>query len=244
LRQKPPDKAASMRLRLAAVDYLAAVKSTHKYSELEKGTGLKPSVLNRYVKARVLPSEKRAKELVQILSKSFGLTSLILEHVTVDGYGMVDDTNLISSPRILRLAAVEAAMLFSDSKVDKVVTMASDGIPYASFLADLLGSKLVVAKKEREKGVKKFHSSEVLIGDSGVSITAYAPAHILRKGDRCLIVDDLVRSGETQEALTQLVRSAGCEVVGYCFLVAVTNRWRERIEPNKVVQVFATVGVD
>jgi len=60
---------------------------------------------------------------------------------------------------VLRLAAAEAAVRFGDLKANRVVTMASDGIAYAAFVADALGAKMVIAKKEREKGVKRFISS-------------------------------------------------------------------------------------
>lgn len=236
------DKVSSMRLRLGAIDYLVAVKQRHRYAELEKYTGLKPSVLTRYVKGRVIPSEKRAKELIAILSEHFGLADLLKEYVSVDPSGMVDDTSLVTDPSLLRLIAAEAAVRFGDLGVDKVVTMASDGISYATFVADMLGAKMVIAKKEREKGVKKFVSSEAPIGDSGLFLTAYAPASSIRRGEKCLIVDDLVRSGETQEALTLLVKQVGAEVVGYSFLVAVTDKWRSKIEPDKPLHIVLTIS--
>ena len=234
------DKASSLRFRLGVVDYLIAIKQNHKYSELEAQTGLKPSVLNRYVKGRVLPTEKRAKELIAKLSNKFSLEPLVLELVTLNPNGLVDDTKLVCSVKLLKLAALEAASVFLNSKANKVVTMASDGIQYATLVADLLGANLVVAKKEREKGVKKFHTVEVQIGDSDVVITAHVPFEVLRKGDRCVIVDDLVRSGETQEALTKLVEEAGAEVVGYSFLLAVTQKWREKIKEGVPLHVVAT----
>jgi adenine/guanine phosphoribosyltransferase-like PRPP-binding protein len=239
---KPRDKLSAMRLRLSSVDYLVAVKQRHKYSELERYTGLKPSVLTRYVKGRVIPSVERAKQLVSVLSEHFGLASLFGEYVYVDPSGMVDDTELVADPSVLRLAATEVAVKFGDMDVDKVVTMASDGIAYAAFVADTLGAKMVIAKKEKEKGVKKFVSSEAPIGDSGLYLTAYAPANIIRKGDRCLIVDDLVRSGETQEALTNLVKQMGAEVLGYSFLVAVTDKWMSKIEAGKPLHVVLHIS--
>ncbi|MEM0321777.1 MAG: phosphoribosyltransferase family protein [Thermoprotei archaeon] len=236
------DKVASMRLRLSAVDYLISVKQRHRYAELEECTGLKPSVLTRYVKGRVIPTEKRAKWLIATLSEHFGLKALFMDYVYVDPAGMVDDTELIANPSVLRLAAAEAAVKFGDLRANRVVTMASDGIAYAAFVADTLGAKMVIAKKEREKGVKKFVSSEAPIGDSGLFLTAYAPASSIRKTDRCLIVDDLVRSGETQEALTNLVKQVGAELLGYSFLVAVTDKWKSKIEPDKPLHIVLSIN--
>lgn len=235
---KPVDKGSSVRFRLAAVDYLAAVKEGHKYDELSKKTGLAPAALSRYVNARVLPTEARARKLISQLSEIAELGKLVRSKVRVDGLGMVDDTKLLASTRLLKLAASETASYFADVRVDNVVTMASDGIPFATLLSELLGAPLTIAKKEREKGVKRFWNFEARIADTGLTVSAYAPIDSIQRGANCLIVDDLVRSGETQEALTGLVKTARGKVVGYSFLVAITDRWRERIENGKPVKVF------
>jgi len=93
------DKVATMRLRLSAIDYLTAVKQRHRYTELEKYTGLKPSVLTRYVKGRVIPTEKRAKELITTLSEHFGLTDLFKEYVTLTQRGWLMTQSLSLTPR-------------------------------------------------------------------------------------------------------------------------------------------------
>lgn len=202
---------------------------------------MKPSVLSRYVTGRVIPTHSRADELIKTLSASFGVAPLILESIVVDDSNMVDDTKLLSSPTLLRLAAIEARSALSQTRASKVVTMASDGIAYATMLAELMGVDVVVAKKEREKGVKHFLYAEAKIGDSGLSVGAYAPKHSFRRGDTCLIVDDLVRTGETQEALSKLVTKAGGVIVGYCFLVSVGSKWRGLLERGVKVHVSVSI---
>lgn len=43
----------------------------------------------------------------------------------------------------------------------------------------------------------------------------------LRKGENVLIVDDVIRSGETQRALLEMCGQAGAKPVGMFFLISV-----------------------
>lgn len=226
-------KLDSLKFRLSVLEYLAAIKREHSYLELEPVLGMKPSVLSRYVKGRVIPTEERARAILEALARAYPLERVFLESITSEA-GMVDNSRLVGNTPVLKMAATQAAAIFLERKVDKVLTMASDGIPYATLVADVLGARLAIAKKEREKGVRRFVNSEVPVGDSGFVVSAYLPADILKKGERCLIVDDIVRSGETQQALTLLAKKAGCQIAGYSFLIAISERWRDFLSGEHV----------
>ncbi|MEM3671326.1 MAG: hypothetical protein QW767_06245 [Thermoprotei archaeon] len=238
------NRLSNIRWRMAAVDYLAEVKKNTSYRQLQEHLELGASVMSRYVTGRVLPSDSKARKIVKVLSRLYGVSSLILSNVSVDADGLVDDTGIISSPKLLRLAATEAYASLADVKPDKVVTMAADGIGYAVMLADLMDARVVVAKKEREKGVKKFVYAEVGVGDSGLSVGAYVPAGMISKRDVCLIVDDLVRTGETQRALGLLVKKAGGTVAGYSFLISIGDKWKGMLEPAAKVHLAASLKAD
>jgi adenine phosphoribosyltransferase len=46
-------------------------------------------------------------------------------------------------------------------------------------------------------------------------------------------VDDMIKSGETQEALGHLVKKAKAEISGVFSLVAVGDDWKERLKFGK-----------
>lgn len=236
-----PSKLDSLKFRLGVLEYLAAIKREHSYLELEPILGMKPSVLSRYVKGRVIPTEARAKAILATLAKAYPLERVFLDNITSEA-GMIDNSRLVGNTPVLKMAAIQAAAVFLEKGVDKVLTMASDGIPYATLVADALGTRLAIAKKEREKGVRRFVNSEVPVGDSGFVVSAYLPADMLKKGENCLIVDDIVRSGETQQALTLLAKKAGCRIAGYSFLIAISERWRDFLSEEHV-HIVARVEV-
>ena len=55
----------------------------------------------------------------------------------------------------------------------------------------------------------------------------YVPKGIVKKGDSVLIVDDVIRTGETQRALINLVGRAKAEVTGIFALITVGDDWEK-----------------
>jgi adenine phosphoribosyltransferase len=66
--------------------------------------------------------------------------------------------------------------------------------------------------------------------DSGVTVTLFIPREAVKKRDSVLVVDDMIKSGETQEALVNLVRKAKAEISGVFSLIAVGDEWKKRLK--------------
>jgi adenine/guanine phosphoribosyltransferase-like PRPP-binding protein len=119
-------------------------------------------------------------------------------------------------------------------RVTKVLTAAVDGIPLATMVANALGVNLIVAKRNKEVGVKAFLDETFVLGrDSGVTVTLYIPKEAIKKRDSVLIVDDMIKSGETQEALVTLVKKSKAEVSGIFSLIAVGEEWKKRLKSGE-----------
>jgi adenine phosphoribosyltransferase len=63
-------------------------------------------------------------------------------------------------------------------------------------------------------------------------MTLYIPREIIKKKDSVLIVDDMIKSGETQVALVDLVKKAKAEISGVFALVAVGEDWKRKLKPS------------
>ncbi|MEM2567704.1 MAG: phosphoribosyltransferase family protein, partial [Candidatus Bathyarchaeia archaeon] len=79
-------------------------------------------------------------------------------------------------------------------------------------------------------GVKEFLEETFVLRDSGVTITLYVPKEAIKKRDSVLIVDDMIKTGETQAALVNLVRKAKAEISGIFSLIAIGDEWRKRLK--------------
>ncbi len=232
--------AEDLKLRLMTIELLrtAKYKRNITYRELSSKTGLPVTVLSRYAKGHVLPNTKRAKELWKVLTKIVGLETELRNRIRFDENGFFDNTEIVGDSNILQQAANYALAKFAGKRVTKILTAATGGIPLATMVANALGVNLIVAKKNKEVGVKAFIDETYILGkESGVTVTLFMPKNAIKRRDSVLIVDDTIRSGESQEALGKLVRRSKAEVSGVFSLIAVGDKWKKRLKFGTTVPV-------
>ncbi|GAB6135991.1 phosphoribosyltransferase family protein [Thermococcus prieurii] len=212
-------KSVQEKLRLIRV--LRLLKKSYTYEELSKITGLPITVLNRYVRGKVLPSAERTRELLELLLPYINLEEEVKKRIKFDERGFFDNMPVLSDTALMSLVAEEVAGRYLDKDVDKVLTAATDGIALGVHIAKELGVDIVYAKKKKEVGVEKFYEVSYVPSASGTVMTLYLPQWALKKGENVLIVDDVIRSGETQRALVEMTKQAGAKPIGMFFLVSV-----------------------
>lgn len=211
----------SVKEKLRLINVLRLLKENYTYEELSKITGLPITVLNRYVRGKVLPSTERTRELLELLRPYVNIEEEVRKRIKFDERGFFDNMPVLSDTALMSIIAEEIAGRYMEVNVDKVLTAATDGIPLAVHVARELNVDVVYAKKKKEVGVEKFYEVSYVPSASGSVTTLYLPHWALRKGEKVLIVDDVIRSGETQKALLEMCRQAGAKPVGMFFLVSV-----------------------
>jgi adenine phosphoribosyltransferase len=143
-----------------------------------------------------------------------------------------DITTLLKEPRLFR----EAMDLFTDlcqcARPDKIVAIESRGFILGSVLADRLGAGFVpVRKKGKLPGRKITHTYDLEYGTDCLEIHDDA----LQRGERALVVDDVIATGGTAVAAGQLVGKLGAELAGFAFLVELTFlKGRRKLEGNVI----------
>lgn len=224
--------AEELKLRLMTIELLrtAKYKRNFTYRELSSKTGLPVTVLSRYAKGHVLPNTARARQMWNVLMKLVGLEREIRSRIKFDDDGYFDNTSIVGDFNILKQAANRALADFAGKRVTRVLTAAVDGIPLATMVANSLGVDLVVAKRNKEVGVKAFLEETYALRDSGVTMTLYIPKGQIKRRDSILIVDDMIKTGETQAALLNLVRKARAETSGVFALIVVGDKWKQKLK--------------
>ncbi|RLF78053.1 adenine phosphoribosyltransferase [Thermococci archaeon] len=207
--------------KLRVIRILKLLKKSYTYEDLSKITGLPITVLNRYVRGKVLPSTRRSKELLEVLSPYLNVEEEAKKRIRFDEHGLFDNMGILGDTALMTLIAETVASRYIREDIDKVLTAATDGIPLAVHIANELNVDVVYAKKKKEVGVEKFYEINYVSSTSGSILTLYLPTWALKKGERVLIVDDVVRSGETQKALLEMCRRAGSIPKGMFFLISV-----------------------
>jgi adenine phosphoribosyltransferase len=127
-----------------------------------------------------------------------------------------DVTPLLLDPRALRAAADAIAAPFRGAGVERVLGIESRGFIFGAPVALALGAGFALVRKEGKLPFEKFAASYALeYGEDHVEMHVDA----VGKGQRVLIVDDLIATGGTAAAAVKLARMAGGEVVGASFLI-------------------------
>jgi len=237
--------AEDLKFRLMTIELLRTAKRVpYTYRELSAKTGLPVTVLSRYAKGHVLPNAERARQLWRTLTRMVGLQPELRRRIMFNSDGYFNNTEIIGDYNILRQAAHHALAVFAGKRVTKVLTAAVDGIPLATMVANSLGVNVVIAKWNKEVGVPSFLEETYVLKDSGVTMTLYIPKDAFKKRDSVLIVDDMIKTGDTQAALVNLVHKARAEVSGIYSLIAVGEEWQRKINvPKDSVEVITRVTI-
>lgn len=213
-------RAGKLSAQLDAVEYLRSVKSLLDipYKELSGVLGIPESVLSRYFTGDMLPSPETARKILTRLSEEYSLTNIVRKLVKLEG-DYVDLRNVLGNPYFLKLYGIRVGSYFSDLGVSKVVTAATDGIPLAVAAATRLNSQIVIAKQYREPNINYLETS-IVAGQPPRVVSLYLPRGDISRRDKVLIVDDILRTGRTLNALLDMIGSTGAQVVGLSILVA------------------------
>ena len=235
------NRAEKASLQLRSVEVLRMLKETRTYDELAEATGLPSGDLNRYVNGHVLPGTDRARELVSDIGEET-LARELESRIRVDSEGYVDNSRIVFDQPFLNLVAPVVAETNEFDRPDVVLTAATDGITLAAALATYYGVDCVYAKKRKETAVEEFIEARERL-ESGIELTYYLPATAVEEGDRVLVVDDLIRSGETQELLLDIVETANARTVGVFALIAAGDDGIERARARTDAPVGALTSV-
>ncbi|TMI32945.1 adenine phosphoribosyltransferase [Candidatus Bathyarchaeota archaeon] len=240
---KDTSRILDLKYKLMTIELLNLAKRRFTYRELSAMVHLPETVLSRYVKGHVLPTADRAEEINKTLQKYMSLERELQERIRFDDNGYFDNTQIISDTMLLERAVQNAVGKFAGRRITKVLTAATDGIPLATLLAHRLGVNLIVAKKNREVGVREFIEEVYVPARTAIMFSLFVPRDALRRQDCVIIADDVIDSGETQRALVKIAQKAKAEVTGIYALVAIGNEWKARIESAGNVPVEVATQV-
>ena len=212
-------RVADVKTRISSVELLATLKKSYSYKELSAVLGLSAPILSRYVRGHVLPSAQRSEKFIATFRERL-LRKMILDSVKVSQDGSYDISGVVSNVGLLRQIAKVVYSEFNLVPVDRVVTMEVDGVPLAAEVAGEFNVNLAVVRGERDLGVEEFMEQKAVYSPSSVKYL-YLPKAAIKRGEHLLVVDDMVRSGTTIEALTRIAEKGKAKIVGVFAIASV-----------------------
>lgn len=127
-----------------------------------------------------------------------------------------DITTLMKYPVGLRVTVDELVRRYRDVKIDKVAGIESRGFIIGAPLAYVLGKGFIPIRKQGKLPAATIgHDYELEYGTDRIEIHTDA----FDKGEKILLVDDLIATGGTAEAACKLIAKMGGQIVECCFII-------------------------
>jgi len=132
------------------------------------------------------------------------------------GIGFKDITPLLLNGTAFKKAVDDIAEAIKGKQIDKIVSIESRGFIFGAGLAYKLGCGQVIIRKEGKLPYQTLTENyELEYGMDTVEMHIDA----IRKGEKILIIDDLLATGGTALATAKLVEKAGGVVVAIAFVI-------------------------
>ncbi len=127
-----------------------------------------------------------------------------------------DITTLIKNPDALNFAINKIVEISKKVEFDKVSAIESRGFIFATTVSYLCKKPLVLFRKKNKLPADR-HSVDFQLEYGKATIEVHKDS--ISKGEKILIIDDLIATGGTAEAAAKLVEISGGKVAGFIFVI-------------------------
>ncbi|MFC1942488.1 adenine phosphoribosyltransferase [Chloroflexota bacterium] len=147
-----------------------------------------------------------------------------------------DITGLLKNGPVFKLAIDEIASHYNLKQVDVVVCIEARGFIIGSALAYRLGSGLVPVRKKGKLPWRVYSESyDLEYGQDQLEVHQDG----IEPGQNVLIVDDVIATGGTIEAVAKLVKEMKGNIIGAAFLIELVDlKGREKLEDIPVLSLI------
>ena len=139
-----------------------------------------------------------------------------IENYPIKGVMFRDITTLLKDPEGLRDSINKLVDRYKDLNIDKIAAIESRGFIIGAPLAYLLNVGLVLIRRPGKLPSETIDQDYKLeYGTDRIEVHVDA----IEKGEKVLIVDDLIATGGTAEAAVRLVQKMKGDIVECCFII-------------------------
>lgn len=139
-----------------------------------------------------------------------------IENYPIEGVMFRDITTVLKDKEALKCSVDEMMKTISDLEFDYILGPESRGFIFAMPIAYNMNKGFVPVRKAGKLPAETIAKEyELEYGTATLEIHKDA----LKKGDKVIIIDDLLATGGTCKAMIELVESIGAEVVGLSFFI-------------------------
>lgn len=133
------------------------------------------------------------------------------------GYLYISD--IIGSPHYVRTIGSALASAFQDEKIDVIMTIATKGIPIAYTIASFINVPVIMVRQSLEITEGSMLTIHYESGSKNTLYSMGLSRKALKKGQRVLVVDDLLKVGGTIRGMVQMVHEFEAVLAGIAVFI-------------------------
>jgi len=155
----------------------------------------------------------------------------------IEGILFYDITTLLKNPVALKASVDQLVDHYQDAGIDVIVGMESRGFIFGMPVAYQLGIGFVPVRKPGKLPAETVSESyDLEYGTNTLEIHVDA----IEKGQKVLIIDDLLATGGTAKATCNLVEKLGGEIAGVAFVIELNFlKGREKLQGYDVFSLLS-----
>jgi adenine phosphoribosyltransferase len=158
----------------------------------------------------------------------------------IQGVMFRDITTLLQDPGAFRESCDVLYNRYKDVEVDKIVGIDARGLVFGAVLAYKMNIGFVPVRKKGKLPYKTIQASYTL--EYGESVVEMHEDSIAR-GEKIIIVDDLIATGGTIAAAAELVEKLGGEILELACVIELPDlKGREKVENYKLFSMMEFEG--
>jgi len=151
-----------------------------------------------------------------------------------------DLTTLMQNPQAFKESCDILYDRYKDMDIDKIVGIDARGFVFGAVLAYKLGIGFVPVRK---KGKLPWKTSQETYSLEYGEDTLEIHEDAVEKGEKVIIVDDLIATGGTVGATVKLVKKLGADIIECAFIVELPDlKGRDKIQDCKVYSITQFEG--
>lgn len=148
------------------------------------------------------------------------------------GIQFKDITTLVQNKKAFKAAIDWMVSLYKDKQVDKIIAVESRGFIFGAPLAVALDTGMVLVRKKGKLPAKTITVKyELEYGENELEMHE----DTVLPDERVIIIDDLLATGGTTQAVIKLINKVSAKIVGICVLIELEGlRGRDKLNPYPV----------
>lgn len=147
-----------------------------------------------------------------------------------------DITTLLKDKKAFKIAINALSSKFKNKKINTVVAVEARGFILGGAIAEALGAGFVPVRK---KGKLPWRTNSVTYDLEYGTDTLEMHHDAIKPGDKILIVDDLLATGGTVKAVTNLIKQLDGKIEGIAFLIELTGlKGKEKLRDFSVFSLI------